>query len=254
MQTNQAGLDLIKAFEGFRAKAYLCPAGVWTVGYGHTSAAGLPVVRRGKTVSRAEAARILSRDLAAFEGDVARAVRVPLTGNQFSALVSFAYNVGPAAFRTSSVLKAVNAGKLDQVPRRLALWTRAGGRVLPGLVRRRSEEGALFMRAEGAGLMAAQLARLPARDWEEMEETRGMIDPPSGTPLSRSTTVWASLANGAAGIAASVSGAVYWMRDVTSELYLEPAFYGWLLAAAVIAGLAIYIVRERKLKAEDDGV
>ena len=150
MRTNQAGIELIKSFEGLRLEAYKDPGvGIWTIGYGHTSAAGHPAVTPGMKITEFDAENILARDLAVFETAVENAVTVPLNGNQFSALTSFCYNVGSGAFRSSSVLKAVNEGRFDDVPARLSLWNKAtvdGKKVeLRGLTRRRKAEGALFM-------------------------------------------------------------------------------------------------------------
>ena len=150
MRMTEEGLALIKRFEGFRAEAYRCPAGVWTVGYGHTSAAGSPPVKRGMTVTRAEAEDILRRDVDAFARDVLESLTAALNDRQFSALVSFAYNVGITNFRKSSVLACVNGGALASVPQRLALWNKAKGRVLPGLVKRRAAEAEMFAGAQAA--------------------------------------------------------------------------------------------------------
>lgn len=144
MRITQNGIDLIKRFEGFRATAYLCPAKVLTIGYGHTSRAGAPPVTRGMKIGEAEAAVILRRDVESFAKGVAKLLTIPLNDNQFSALVSFAYNVGLGAFAKSSVLKAVNSQDFAAVPGRLKLWTKGGGKVLPGLVKRRAAEAQLF--------------------------------------------------------------------------------------------------------------
>ena len=149
MNMNGRGVKLVCEFEGFRAAAYRDPVGVLTVGYGHTGRAGPPAVAAGMRVTRVEARRILVRDLARFAAGVRTSLRVTLNDNQFSALVSFAYNVGLPAFRKSSVLAAVNRGAFASIPRRLALWVNAGGTVLPGLVRRRAAEAALFMEPVG---------------------------------------------------------------------------------------------------------
>ena len=145
MQVTEEGLALIRRFEGFRATAYRCPAGVWTIGYGHTSQAGPPVVTAGMTVREAVADRMLREDVRRFAAEVRALLVREVSAAQFSALVSFAYNVGIGAFRSSSVLRAVNAGRLEQVPSRLQLWVKGGGRVLPGLQRRRAAEAELFM-------------------------------------------------------------------------------------------------------------
>ena len=115
MNTSEAGLKLIKQFEGLRLKSYRCPAGIWTIGYGHTSAAGAPDVRENMRISREEAEAILRQDLAQFENAVSSLLSVPLTENQFDTLVSFAFNCGIAASRRSTLLKRVNAGALDAV-------------------------------------------------------------------------------------------------------------------------------------------
>ena len=144
MQMTEEGLALIRRFEGFRAEAYRCPAGVWTIGYGHTSQAGPPKVRAGMVVSEAEARSILAADAAMFAEGVRAALTREVSKEQFSALVSFAFNVGIGAFRRSSVLKMVNEGRFEAVPERLRLWVKADGRRLEGLVRRREAEGELF--------------------------------------------------------------------------------------------------------------
>jgi len=146
MKMTEEGLALIRRFEGFRSAAYRCPAGVWTIGYGHTSQAGPPRVTAGMVISEAEARRILAADAEGFAKHVRAALTREISQPQFSALVSFAFNVGASAFLRSSVLKAVNAGRFDEVPALLGRWVRADGRVLDGLVRRRAAEGELFAR------------------------------------------------------------------------------------------------------------
>jgi GH24 family phage-related lysozyme (muramidase) len=140
---SQGGLDnLLKKFEGCKLKAYRCPAGILTIGYGHTSAAGAPEVRDGMTITQDEAESILKNDLVKYEQPVAAMVKVELEQNQFDVLVDFAYNAGVGALKTSTLLKKVNAGDFDAVPDELMKWTKGGGKVLPGLVRRRQAESA----------------------------------------------------------------------------------------------------------------
>jgi lysozyme len=145
MKTNQKGIELLKEFEGFRANSYLCPANVWTIGYGHTSAAGEPKVYSGQKITKKQAEEILKQDLEKFEFVVESSVQVPLTENQFSALVSFVYNIGSSAFKSSTLLRKLNAkdylGAADEFKR----WNKGGGRVLQGLVRRREAERELFL-------------------------------------------------------------------------------------------------------------
>lgn len=153
---NEAGLALIKQWEGCRLTAYRDPAGVWTIGYGHTDAAGPPRVTPGLTLTQAEAEALLRADLARFEAAVEAAVTVPLTDNQFAALVSFCFNVGPANFRRSTLLKRLNAGDDGTVPAELAKWTRAGGKALAGLANRRAAEAGLW--ARGAAVASNYVA------------------------------------------------------------------------------------------------
>lgn len=143
LRTSRAGLDLITSFEGFYPSWYLDPVGVRTVGYGHTSEripAGITV-----PLTREEALDLLKSDLKGYEAAVRRAVRVPLSQPQFDALVSFTFNVGAGALDGSTLLRRLNAGDLDAAAREFHRWVHGGGRVLPGLVRRRAAEAALFM-------------------------------------------------------------------------------------------------------------
>lgn len=139
MQISKAGLDLIKKFEGLYLKAYRCPAGVPTIGYGHTAG-----VAMGQTITQQQADDYLRRDVRQFERAVARLVTVPLTQGQFDALVSFAFNLGEGALAQSTLLRLLNAGDYAGAAAQFDRWNKAGGRVLPGLVRRRAAERALF--------------------------------------------------------------------------------------------------------------
>ena len=224
MQMTEEGLALIRRFEGFRAHAYKCPAGVWTIGYGHTEGAGPPAVVNGMTISEAEAERLLAADAGTFAKGVAASLTRPLSDTQFSALVSFAYNAGLGNFRKSSVRAAVNAGDLAAVPRRLQLWVKGGGRVLPGLVTRRAAEAALFISAA---------AEPPAR------VDASAMAPIPGKPALQSTTVVAALLSALAGLASLLISA-------------SPAASA---APAVLTGAAaLWVIRERLRKARDDAI
>lgn len=142
---NQDGIDLIKSFEGLFLKAYLCPAGILTIGYGHTR-----TVTAGMEITRAQAEQFLQEDLRIFERAVSRLVTVRLNDNQFAALVCFSFNVGVANFESSTLLKLLNRGWYEQVPAQLMRWTRANGEVLGGLSRRRAAEGVLWNKGIGA--------------------------------------------------------------------------------------------------------
>lgn len=144
MKMSAAGLDTVKEFEGLRLKAYKCPANVWTIGYGHTSAAGSPIVTSDLEITRDAAEEILKKDMGQYEDGVRKLVQVGLTQGQFDALVDFAYNAGVGALAKSTLLKKVNAGKFDEVPAEFMKWTKGGGKELPGLVRRRRAEVKLW--------------------------------------------------------------------------------------------------------------
>lgn len=139
-QTNASGVGLIKSFEGLRLKAYQDAVGVWTIGYGTTRG-----VKPGQEISEAQAEALLKTDLNRFERDVSQAVRVPINDNQFAAIVSFTYNVGSGAMRSSTLLRKLNRRDIYGAANEFPRWNRAGGRVLAGLTRRRNAERALFL-------------------------------------------------------------------------------------------------------------
>lgn len=138
------GEALLHHFEGFRSEAYLCPANVWTIGYGNTRYEDGTPVRKGDRVTRERGAELFRNILKGFERAVLAAVTVPLTQGQFDALVSFAYNVGSGALRSSTLLRVLNAGDYEAAADQFLRWNRAGGRVLAGLTRRREAERRLF--------------------------------------------------------------------------------------------------------------
>lgn len=139
-QINDKGLRLLKSFEGLRLNAYLDAVGVWTIGYGTTSG-----VRPGMQITALQAEEFLKRDLVRFERAVAELVRVPLNEDQFSALVSFTYNVGESALANSTLLKLLNRGDYRGAADQLLRWNKGDGVELPGLTRRRRAERALFL-------------------------------------------------------------------------------------------------------------
>jgi lysozyme len=140
IETSQAGIDLVKRWEGCKTKAYRCPAGVWTIGYGHTEG-----VNSSMWISYDKAEEFLKQDLQRFEKAVKTLVTVPINQNQFDALVSFTYNVGAKAFGNSTLLSLLNQKKYLPASDQFLRWTKAGSKTLPGLVLRRSEERDLFL-------------------------------------------------------------------------------------------------------------
>ena len=139
MRTGRDGVELIRHFEGCRFDAYLCPAGVWTIGYGHTAD-----VKEGDSIDQEAAEAFLIEDLEKFEQAVTRLVEVPLTQQQFDALVSWTFNLGAGNLAESTLLRKLNNYQYAEVPEQMMRWVRAGGQVLDGLVRRRAAEAALF--------------------------------------------------------------------------------------------------------------
>jgi len=135
------GLDHIRKFEGFRACPYQDAAGVWTIGCGHT---GPDVGRDSLCISETEAENLLREDVRSAEGAVNRHVNVPLSQDQFDALVSFTYNLGGGALERSTLLDKINARDYEGAAQEFPRWVYAGGRKLDGLVRRRKAEERLF--------------------------------------------------------------------------------------------------------------
>ena len=142
MNPSEAGLALIRKFEGLRLSAYKCPAGVPTIGYGTTKG-----VKMGQAITRDEADRLLREDAKRLASHITALVKVKLSQHQFDALVSFVYNVGPSAFAGSTMLRLINQGLYADAARQFQRWNKAGGEVLPGLTRRRAAERDLFMGA-----------------------------------------------------------------------------------------------------------
>jgi lysozyme len=141
MNISQKGIDLIKKFEGCRLTAYRCPANILTIGYGHT---GSDVVT-GQKITQEQAEKLLKSDLLVHCNNVSRLVKVPLTQNQFDALVSFEFNVGYAHFTSSTMLKLLNQKKYREAAAQFDRWVYANRKVLAGLVKRRAAEKTLFL-------------------------------------------------------------------------------------------------------------
>jgi len=140
MVLNDRGLEIVKEFEGCMLSAYRCPAGVWTIGYGHTEG-----VKPGMVITKAQAEKLLISDLEEYAQAVKRNLMVILNSNQFSALVSFCYNVGEGNLRKSTLLKRVNNEEYESAADEFLKWNKANGRILEGLTRRRKAERALFL-------------------------------------------------------------------------------------------------------------
>ena len=151
MKISEAGLSLIKSFEGCVLTAYLDAVGIWTVGYGHTG----PSVHRGLTITQKLAEDILAQDVRRFELGVLNNVKVNLNQNEFDALVSFSFNVGVNALKNSTLLRLLNDGAdRSIVAAEFLRWNKGGDKVLEGLTRRRQAEKALFLQKTRHPLLA----------------------------------------------------------------------------------------------------
>lgn len=210
-QINAEGLALIKQWEGLETRAYTCPAGVWTIGYGHTRAA-----KEGMVITEHEAERLLLQDLSLYEAEVSRAVKVALSDNQFAALVSWAFNVGAQAMRRSTLIHKLNQGDYASVPSELARWNKVGNRVVPGLSNRRAAEAGLWVRGDFV--------------------TSRYVEPTE--PTKQSAAVGASQLGGVAAAAAAAAPAI------TSLSGLH-----WAVGVALVAGAvtlaAVWLLRRR---------
>lgn len=144
MRASKHAIQLIKQFEALRLAPYLCPSGVPTIGYGHTAGVSLSML----PITEAEATDMLHDDIVRYERAVSEAVTLPLAQHEFDALVSFTFNVGVGALRTSTLVRHLNAGDRAAAAAEFPKWDkgRRGGRlvVMPGLVARRAEERRMF--------------------------------------------------------------------------------------------------------------
>ena len=145
MKTSEVGLNLIKHYEGFYSKPYLCPANRWTVGYGHLIGDGLNLPDNwNRHFSVEEINELLKRDLVRFEQGVLRYITVPLNQYQFDSLVSFSFNLGLGTLQRSTVRQKINRGNIAGAITSLLKYNKGGGKVLKGLVLRRKDEAVLL--------------------------------------------------------------------------------------------------------------
>lgn len=148
MQLNEEGLNLIKSMEGCKLKAYKCPAGIWTIGYGNTYYENGTKVKEGDVISQQRADELFKNITEkSFAEPVRKLITKPITDNMFNALVSFTYNLGLGNLKASTLLKKVNANPNDPtIANEFSKWVKAGGKILPGLVKRRDLEAKLYFK------------------------------------------------------------------------------------------------------------
>ena len=225
MKTSNRGLSLIVQFEGFRPDAYLDPVGIPTIGFGFIRG-----VKMGDKMTLAEARDRLKREIVEYEQGVLAACTRKPNQNQFDAFVCFAFNVGVAGFKKSSVLKAHNRGDYQAAARAFGLWNKAGGKVFTGLTRRRAAEAALYLEPVDIDLA------------DEPEPMPQLVEPER--PMTASTINRASVA---AGTTATLAAAGEALQTVQGVRYGLQGLEDWLVPALLVAVVALcgYIVWER---------
>lgn len=223
---------LVCEFEGCILTAYPDPGTKgepWTIGYGHTSAAGEPVVTRGMKITSERAWQILRQDLEKVERQVEYLIEVPVTQEQFDVLVDFTFNVGPTNLGRSTLLRKLNAGDYDAVPGELIKWNKAAGAVLPGLVRRRAAEADWWMSG-------------PNRDLP-LAETRITPDPATPKGMAQSKQGNSAIAIGALSSLGALGETVEQLREASDALGVawtlatSPTFLALVVIAALAGGI-----------------
>lgn len=225
LSPSAACVNLVKKFEGLHkvgkdgmVRAYRCPAGKWTIGYGHTKG-----VRSGMTITPEEAEKLLYDDLEDHANAVRRRVKVDLTQAQFDALTSFVFNLGEGNFRKSTLLKKLNRGDYDGAALEFGKWNKAREngvlKVFPGLTRRRTAEAALFS-------MDAEIETIPQPQKPESDALK---------PLTKSKTMAGA---GMAGLGAVVSEAAASIQPISE--YSEAVKWAFLALTLAGVGLVAY--------------
>ena len=140
------GMKLLEQFEGLRLEAYLDSASIYTIGYGTIKYPDGRKVKKGDKITKGKAKEYKLHDLKEFESTVSTSVKVPLTQNQYDALVSLSYNIGSGAFKNSTLLKKLNSGDYKGAAEQFLVWINSGGKKVQGLVNRREAERSLFLK------------------------------------------------------------------------------------------------------------
>ena len=259
LRTTQAALGLIRAFEGERLQAYLCPANVWTIGIGHTSAAGAPKVTAGMVITKAEAAEIFRRDIDTFEDGVeallANAKVNVVEPYEFDAMVSLAFNIGISAFKGSTVLARYRRGDKAGAAAAFAWWNKVKGNAVAGLTRRREAERRMFIGEPGESLSIAL-----GRGHGPMPQRVDRPQPPKS--MAASKTGNAAIGVGGVGIGLAVEGVrstVEQSREIRDAAQSAGEMFGLsgstallIGAGVVVVGLAVFIWWDRRRRLRED--
>ena len=228
MKLQPEAIALVKNAEGLYLKSYQCPAGVWTCGYGATG----PDIGPGMTWTRKQAEDRLASDLNEFSDGVERLLTAQTSDAQFGAMVSLAFNIGINGFKGSTVLRKHNAGDHAGAAAAFGLWNKGGGRVLPGLVKRRAAEAALYL--DGSEIADEPMAQ--------------SVKPSSPVkPVAESRSIKAAQVSGALAAAVPAASAALDQADQVKALFgrtegLLP-IAPWFAAAVLAAGLAYMVWR-----------
>lgn len=248
---NQAGLDLIKSFEGLRLKAYDDGVGVWTIGYGHTG----PEVAPGLEISEDQAEDLLRGDLATAEHGVEGAIGSGVNDNQFAACVSLAFNVGVGNFKGSTLAKRIRENHIADAANEFLKWNRAGGHVMPGLTRRREAERKLFLTPVNAMLSSSIDPPIEecAPEASSTPTTQVVVAPTTATDTAQIAAIQAVQAAGEAPIQATTAGPKsLWTTIIGGISALPAAIWGLLQGnaeaikwALIVAGavVIVYLLR-----------
>lgn len=228
MKTSKHGIELLINFEGYRGDAYLDPIGIPTIGFGFVEG-----VKMGDKMTLAEAKERLKTELVKYERGVLSAMTLSPTQSQFDACVVFAFNVGVAGFKRSSVLKAHNRGDFQAAARAFALWNKAGGKTWPGLTRRRAAEAAMYL----SGQPEDEPEPMPQRIDEERPLTASSINR-AGVVAGGSTAIVAA--------SETVNSINYLKRGVDD-------LQDWLVPILLIVAVSAvgYIVYQRWVQRKD---
>ena len=248
MQMSQEGREaLLQKFEGCKLKAYRCPAGICTIGYGHTAAAGAPPPRDGMTITQQQADDMLVRDLKQYEAAVEGMVHQPLTQHQFDVLVDFAYNAGVGNLKSSTLLKKVNAAQFDEVPTELLKWTKGGGKVLPGLVRRRQAEGAWWV--SGEAVDASTVKEEPTTDEHEQRTDPDPVPVRTMADSKQGNAALLTAGLGGLGAAKEVAAQAQDASDTANQVVGLLSNTNFLIMSAIIAlAAAIWFFRKKHME------
>lgn len=242
MKTSKRALQFIKDHEGLRLKAYKDAVGVLTIGYGHTSDDYFKV-KRGQVITNAKALDLLNHDIEEAEAGIDNLLTKPLpNGNMYGAIVSFVFNVGIGAFKKSTLLKKLNKEDYTGAAKEFGKWVKGGGKTLPGLVRRRAEEKALFMTP--AELEQNVIQQEVATTSEQTKKARSVKNDVTAVKSKWFSTKLKAAATGVAGLFYGADYMGWWesVKDYVGDY--APWIIGGLAGAFFLGWAAKQVLRD----------